>query len=187
MPMRRFRKRFVRGGRPRTRWLAITPGSRSGLATDTFAYNELAIEDKSGAVPWQRFVGGTLLRVILDVQSQYASATTPANGDHNTYFGHAGLLVTADTTLDATTWDPNKPSGDFMQRLTHGEEQWFWDGYSVHARGGNDAFAFHFDTNVKRRLRENDSLYVAWRHFFAGQVYNGVNYGWTGRVLVQLP
>lgn len=188
MTMRRFRRSFRRRTRRRTRWLSIIPGSRLALPNNTFAVDGLNLQDKGGTVNWSEFYGGTLLRVILDVQKQYNIGAAPLDGDQQLYFGHAGIFLTPDNSPDAVIWDPNVPSGDFMERLTAGEERVFWNGFGIDSRGGeSNAFVFHFDTNVRRRIRENDQLFISWRHFFSGPVYDQHNYGWTGRVLIGLP
>lgn len=157
------------------------------MATNTFAFDTLTLQDRSGAVNWSEFYGGTLLRTILDVQITH-TINNAGGIQVGTLFSHTGLCVTADSTLDATTWDPNVPSGDFIRRETFGEEVALQYGAAgLWYRGKQDGFAFHYDTKTKRKLRENDQLFIAWRHFLGGTAWTGVDYGWTGRVLIGLP
>lgn len=190
MPMRSFRRISGRRPRRKTRWLAITPGVVSGAASPspgTYSVSTLALQDRAGAVDWNEFYGGTLLRVILDVQ--IAHTINNAGGIQvGTVFLHGGLLLSPEVSPTATAWDPNVPSGSFMERQTFGEEVALQYGAAgLWYRGKQDGFAFHFDTNVKRKIQENDRLFAVYRGFLGGTAWTGVDLGHTGRVLIQLP
>lgn len=184
-----FRRRFVRGRRPRrrTRWLAVTPGSRAALASNTFAANQLTMEDAQGNVLMSEFIGGTILRVLLDVQILYTLDGTPS-GTSGSIFSHAGVFLTADTTPEGTTWSPNAPSGDFMQRTSYGAQLIYGTSdLPTLTTVPQTGYAHRFDTQVRRRIRENDKLWLGFLHFINGTSITGVDYGWTGRVLIALP
>lgn len=191
MPGRRYRRSFARRPRRKTRWLSIVPGAIAGPNNNEFRYSQLNLQDRAGAVSWSEFYGATLLRVILDVQLQHTSNSQPGPGASWFLFSHAGIFITPDTTPEAVIWDPNVPSGSFMERQSYGEEIFFVNNAgSVVQRGGSDAYAFHFDTNVSRRIGENDLLFLSLKNFFttAGTpIFTGVDYGYTGRVLIALP
>lgn len=188
--LRRVRRFGRRTSRPRTRWLAVTPGTVSGASgpgAGTYNYANILLEDRTGAVSLSEFYGGTLLRLILDVQIQHT--INNAGGIQTaTNFMHAGVFLSTDSPPSATVWDPNKPSGDFMERKTFGEEVALQYGTGQYwYRGLQDGFAFHFDTNVKRRIVENSFIFMSVRGFLGGTAWTGVDLGFTGRALIRLP
>lgn len=184
---RTFRRRSGFRRRRRTRWLAIIPGTRGGLATNTFASDQLGFQDRDGTVPNSEMIGGTLLRLIFDIVIQYTIGTV--DGGSAIYNGHFGLLVTPDNSLASAVWSPNSPSGNLMIR----EQAAMQTLANTAAAGGavwhydHNARLVHIDTKVKRRWVENDSLHAVWHHFLSGPNMTGVDYGWTGRALFALP
>lgn len=193
MPMRRFRRTSGRRQRRRTRWLSVVPGVIAGLASNTFIGTNLTLQDSLGAVSWSEFYGGTLLRVIMDVNIAHTiSAGTPAPTSW-ILNSHMGIFLTPDSSVQSTPWDPNVPSGDFMDRSQLYQEAIVLapvDGggiyqyqYGVSAQGTGH----HFDTKVKRRIVENSQLFLGTRHFITGPGLVGIDYGYTGRVLIALP
>lgn len=189
-----FRRRsFRRGRRPRTRWLALAPNSHTLNANNTFYQDNLTLQDSAGnVIAWSDFVGGTLLRVICNVIGNVTDMTFSSATGVGTSYVHAGLLLTTDVSggLDQNIWSPNRPAGDFMERQTLANtvrrESVADLAATMHWGAPNDGQMLMFDTNVKRRIRENDSLFMAWYYFQAG-VINSTAVGWTGRVLIQLP
>lgn len=192
-----FKRRTTRRGRPRTRWFSITPFAQVPNVDGYFGQNQVDIEDKDGAYSWQNLVGGTLLRVILDVQMRYFldSATFTAAATQYA-ITHTGLCVTEDNTLSSTIWDPNKPFGDFMHRgtISHAvflADQSAYPGLSVMYPGENPNELI-IDTQVKRRLRENSALWFTTKTFMSAAYSDTVGagsiaLGGSGRVLIQLP
>jgi len=193
MPFRRRRSSSRRGARPRTRWLALQPGSRTHATNNTYAVDRLVLQYNAptGLVTtdMSEFVGGTILRVLFNVAVE--TPITPQDGNFTGWaFMHAGLFTSADVTPSATIWSPNVPAGDFMDRdSTYHYAQQFsisadtmaW-GYKV-----EDKHVMRFDTSAKRRIRENQSLFVAWYAFLDDTVIQNIVTGWNGRVLIQLP
>jgi len=133
------------------------------------------------------FIGGTILRVIMEVNFTpniviaSAAATQVAQ-----FFYHAGIFTVPDTAPAATIWSPNTPSGSYMQRRTasvfYRREASADDGGTVMI-GDN---RMSFDTEVKRRIVENDLLWFGQIAFLTGSM-DSLDTGWTGRVLIQLP
>lgn len=189
MPIRRrVIRRGGRRGRPRTRWLAINAGSRAGMTNNTLYFNSISLSDSSGAVNFADYTGGTILRWIMDLTFSPGTYGGATGRTLNSYIVHAGLFL--DQTIanpDSTLWDPNAPFGDFM--LRDQASVWF-DQDST-----NTAFSFgqgyngrniHFDTRVRRRIRENDRMWLS-THSFVGGLWTTVDMGFTGRVLVAIP
>lgn len=140
-------------------------------------------------VDMSEFVGGTLLRVLFDVQVE--SPITPQDGNFTGNCTlHGGLFVSADVTPSSTIWSPNVPAGNFMDRRTvhHYTQQFVIEGDTM-CWGYKlvDTQTMRFDTNVKRRIRENESLFASWYAFLDDTVIQNIVTGWTGRVLIQLP
>lgn len=192
MPFRRSRRSFRRSRR-RTRWLSIVPGAIAALATNTFIGTNLTLQDSLGTVSWSEFYGGTLLRVIMDVNIAHTiSAGTPAPTSW-LFNSHMGLFLTPDSSVQSTVWDPNTPSGDFMQRSQLYQEAIVLapaDGGGIYQYNygiSGNGTGHHFDTEVKRRIVENSQLWLGTKHFITGPGLVGVDYGYTGRVLIALP
>jgi len=181
----RMRRRSSRrrGMRPRTRWLAITPFGYPGGVSAGTNISALTLNDASGPVVLNDFVGGTLLRVLLDLD---AVITAGAIGSGNV-INHAGVFVESTQSPTAAFWTANNPSGSFMERLHSMMEFNTYGVGNVPVVYFNQHFpSMHFDTRVRRRINENMVLYLSQTHFLAGGV-TGVDYGGTGRVLIQLP
>lgn len=195
MPFRRtFRRRGTRGRR-RTRWYSLGATAYLANADNQFGTLQLNVKDDLGVnhTLGGLLAGGTLLRVILDV------VVEPVFGDEATYeqvwnYHHTGIFVEAVTAPSQTLWDPNNPSGDFMMRLSTYYRAWRSPTLgslmtvSTVAPDGTKVYAGHvqhYDTNVKRRLTENDSLWLTWHNFRAN--FTDTEVGVIGRVLVALP
>lgn len=189
MAGRSFR-RITRRPRRKTRWLAITPGSLAAVASGgagTYSVATLGLQDRTGAVTLSEFYGGTLVRLILDVQAVH-TVNNAGGIQTGTCYIHGGVLVDESVSPPSTVWDPNVPSGDFMQRETFGEEVALQYGAAgLWYRGKQDGFAFHFDTKVSRKLIENSALFFVTRGFLGGTAWTGVDLGYTGRALIALP
>lgn len=188
--MPRFRRRIIRRGRrPRTRWLAITPGAITGIVTNTYQASQLTPQDITGVLNWSQFTGGTILRVLLDMTIDPTWTAQPPPWDAAVET-HVGLFVVSDTGPDASTWDPNIPHGNFMMRQ-HASERVRVndpsDGGGVIRSASPNARMMVFDTEVKRRINEGSKLWFSTKSFLVGSAIIANNIGWTGRVLVQLP
>lgn len=195
MPFRPRRRTFRRfGRRMRTRWMSITPGSQAGLANNVFVGKLINMQTAGGvAQPWNNFVGDTVLRVILDLTASYTLDPSISG----TLTASFGLLMTEDQAIDQVTWDPNVPSGDFMMRALLDRQVGppaAAGGYtfdSQYSSGGghepptSQARHLRINTTVRRRISENDQMWLAILHFIQGGV-QGVDYGWTGRILLGL-
>lgn len=190
--------RFMRRWRPRrqrrrTRWLAIVPGSGVNGSNNSGSQQELAIRDLEGTVQFNDFVGGTLLRVILVVQHEDSIAFTGSFA-RGYATDHHGIYMTADespSTSAGAIWDPNIPHGSFMYRWTNAREYYgntsMFFKESVDSSQHGAAFMSSVDTEVRRRIRENDRLWLAGWHFEDATVVTSTAWGYTGRVLIALP
>lgn len=184
--MPRFRRRFFRRGpRPRTRWLALTPKALLFSANNTTDIEELTLEDASGVVPMTEFIGGTIVRTIMDLvySPTYDVALSGALFTLEAYV-HLGVFLTEDANPNLSTrWDPNKPHGDFMHREMMVETWYARDAVVKHSSSHGQLM--HWDVKQKRRINENERLWISGRHFDTGD--EGAGVGLTGRVLIQLP
>lgn len=193
MPFRRSR-RFSRRPRRRTRWFSIIPNAFTHSTNNQFTAQGLSLQIAGPVtVPWAQVAGHTVLRTILDLDFNwdivYASNAVTNVGDMLT---HLGIFMSADDTIGTATWDPNVPSGDFMHR---DHVSLWWRRESNTDLGGitklgspGEGRHLHIDTNIRRRVRENDQMWLAARSFKnATNVVNGFTVGYTGRVLLALP
>lgn len=189
MPILR-RRRIIRRKRRTTRWFAITPGSSAGVVSGgagTYGVVNLGLTDRGGAYVQSSLVGSTIERIILDVQLLHTINNAGGIQSGNIFL-HAGVFVDDSVSPPATIWDPNTPSGNFMERQTFGEE--IEVNYAIGQflyRGKQDGFAMHFDTKVKRKLRENDNIWMSFRGFLGGTAWTGADIGYTGRLLLAYP
>lgn len=188
MPIRRRSMRRRGSSRRRTRWLAIVPDSvvpTSGVVN----FQELALQDSSGAVPLAEFYGGTLVKVLLQLQvAPEITIASPAATQVAYSTLHAGIFITPASTPDATVWTPNAPSGDYMIR----DSYHFWyrresdtDGASTVAIG-SPGIGLALETKVRRRIVENSVLWLGNITFLNGSL-DAQPFGYTGRVLIALP
>jgi len=184
---RRFATRRFRP-RPRTRWLSIVPAATSHSTNNTYNKFQLVLQDANGSIPWQEFSGGTILKVILD-QFCLPIVGGDTNADGN-FILHCGIFATEDVDPAAGLWSPNTPFGNFMQRWTHyltahtnGDPT---SGGSMSLTWGNPGVQATIETNVKRVIHENTSLWLS-HYYFENVPISSVDVGWTGRVLIQLP
>lgn len=189
--------RSSRGSRPRTRWFAIVPDDRGDMATNTGATDEIIIRDLEGTVQFNDLVGGTLLKVLLTMETNPV-LTYPANISAGYSTDHHGLFMTEDSNPSATAgaaWDPNIPFGSFMIRWSSAYRirMGYTDSIMSELMSQNDGRQSSsgpqilISTEVQRRITENDRLFVAHYHFEDTVVVTGVEFGWSGRVLVRLP
>lgn len=189
MPFRRFRRAFRRR-RQRTRWFAIVPDGFTLNTNDFNTYRGLQLQT-AGPLnsDLQNYTGGTLLRVILDVDFSPDIVFTDGVVSVGSAIDHFGLFIQNGTTSPSSSlWDANKPFGNFMYR----------DGVSWWARregtgvtpqfltSQNGGRRLHIDTNIRRKISEGDQLFTT-HHFFKTGAWNGVDVGHTGRVLIGLP
>lgn len=181
-----------RSARPRTRWLAIIPDSRNFTTNGTYAVDELAMTDAVAAVPMSDLIGGTILKVFLQVE--YDVTYTANNSSIGFFTLHSGIFLTEATDPETAIWTPNSPHGDFMVRNTAGarviQGNEAADANSIQeVWGGSPGLNGHqhfMETNVRRRIIENSKLFISW-FYFEGTPVTETDAGWTGRVLVQLP
>lgn len=181
----------------RTRWLSITPNVITMNTNDTYSAQQVVLQDATSTYELDDFVGGTLLKVFLMVESNpTVNFGTTFDAGYST--DHFGLFVTPDGTPDAAVWTPNRPSGDFMTRWSQSLQVFgFVDGADalMHERWANTAKGIGADpvhmaqaeTNVARRITENAKLWLSTYHFEDAVMVTQIQHGYTGRVLLQLP
>lgn len=201
MPFRRTLKRRRSGGRPRTRWFAIVPGSRSVLGNNLYNFDRLQIQQggAGGAVTvnFSDLVGGTIVRTILDIVCDPSILNIDGSATGWMY-QHAGLFVSPEVSPNTAVWDPNVPSGDFMMRtflawylrqLEHNPVAGELALSHVFAASvdGVAGHTIHMDTAIRRRIEENESPFLSWHTFCDTALVQGVSIGWTGRMLIRLP
>lgn len=173
------------------------------MATNnTYNFDRLTIQQGGAAgavtVNFSDLVGGTILRTILDIVAD--PGINPLNGQPQTgwLYQHVGLFVSPEVSPNTAIWDPNVPSGDFMMRkflAVYARKLWENPvsgelAMALALESSVDGLAghtIHIDTNVKRRIRENDSPFLSWRTFIDTSLIGGVSLGWTGRMLIRLP
>lgn len=185
MPIRRFRRSFSRRPRRKTRWFAITPAGFAGGASGTTVASEIFMEDESGNVPLARLVGSTILTVIVEAQASLTlGVPPPASGQYNSHWGIFTDQAHNAGSVDGTTWDPNKPFGDFMLRdtMSLSYNDITGTGPIVSEKNGRN---MSMRTRVKRVVREGTHLFIVEKNFISGGI-TGVDYGYTGRVLIAL-
>lgn len=202
MPTKRYRRASVRGrAKRRTRWLSVVPAARAVATDNTYNFDRVSLQ-RGGptgavAVSFGDLVGGTVIRSIFDIVMDPAiqSDDIPQTG---WLYQHVGLFMSPDDSPPAGVWDPNVPSGDFMMRKfgawyvrrlaenpAPGEYSLsLWGQASVDGASGH---TIHIDTNIRRRIRENESMFLSWHTFIDNTLVTGVNLGWTGRLLIALP
>lgn len=168
------------------------------MTTDnTFATRELALNDATTNYSLDDFVGGTLLKLYLQVESN-PTVSFPLTFDAGYSTDHFGVFVTPDGSPDAAVWTPNSPSGDFMYRWSQSFNVFgFVDGTDAlqHERWANTAKGMGADpvhmaqieTHVARRITENAKLWLSLYHFEDATMVTQIQFGYTGRVLLQLP
>lgn len=193
-----FRKRFVRrrSPRPRTRWVAITPAAVNGgstLANNTQYFNALNLEDRQGTVYMNDYIGGTILRIILNLQLLPFMDESESGPATQFYYAHVGLFMDASDTPDPDIWNTNSPSGSYMIRDTMSHAAWYgsqaaYPGWVIDY-GGPKARELTLDTQVKRRITENTFPFLGTYTFVSsGYTAPGsLAIGYTGRILIQLP
>lgn len=160
----------------------------------TFAGNDtqdsqlMEIEDANGALSYSSFVGGTVLRTIVDIvlsPTYNTSYTSPFTLE--AYF-HLGMGMTPETAPDLTVWDPNTPHADFMFREMAVET---WYGRSVTSQAMQSKHSsshgqrMHWDSVARRKIRENDRMWI-FGHYFTLDSTGGA-IGYSGRQLIALP
>lgn len=187
--MPRFRRSFRRRApKSRTRWMSLVPHALTFSGNDTTDLQVMEIHDSRATVPWEDFVGGTILRTIVDIvlSPTYPSSwTAPFTAEH--YF-HVGIFTSPEILPDIIRWDPNVPHAEFMYREMAVET---WYGRTVTGQAMQSKHSsshgqrMHFDSTIKRRLRENDQLWMSGHMFELTS--SGGALGYTGRVLIQLP
>lgn len=152
---------------------------------NTTDIQEMQIEDVNGVRNFSDFVGGTILRTIVDiVLSPTYEVDIAVLWTLEAYF-HLGMFLTEDDNPNLTTrWDPNKPFGDFMHREM-AVERWYRRDTQSKADSSHNG-RMHWDVRTKRRIREAERLWMAGRYFNTAPTTGGA-IGYTGRVLIQLP
>lgn len=134
------------------------------------------------------FTGGTVLRTIVDIVLSPTYGTSYVSPFTLESYFHLGMFMSPETTPDIARWDPNEPHGDFMYREMAVET---WYGRSVTGQAMQSKHSsshgqrMHWDSTTKRRIRENDRLWMSG-HYFTLDTTGGA-IGYTGRVLIQLP
>lgn len=142
-------------------------------------------------VDFNSLAGGTVIRTILDIDANPDLVFNTGVTSIGFGIAHMGIFMTDGATVPSTAlWDANKPFGNFMWR--DGMSWWYRrdanaDGGSITVNQYNPR-RLHVDSVIKRRIGEGDSLFLT-AHFFkdAGNVFNSVALGVTGRVLIRLP
>lgn len=191
-----FRRRFSRRPRRakrRTRWVSITPGAFPNFTSnDVYEYEFVGIQDAVGSLSWSEFYGGTILRTLLEITVDPVYGTFDGADDESTLIWHYGVFVTpglsATATPDEQIWDPNVPSGDFMHRGTWVESLIKRNNVMV-VVPNKDGHNVTIDSTVKRRIGENDAMWMTARYFErnGGTGDATLQVGYSGRILIALP
>jgi len=200
--MPRFRRSFRRRPRRRTRWLSVIPGSRTFSVNNEYAFNQILLQASGpgGATPFSQvqLVGATILRTILDIVVE-PTKLQPSGPSTGWAFVHSGLFVSAEVSPNNAIWDPNVPSGEFFARGSFYHKWWFMQEAvsdsiamdSMTAVVGPDqpygGHVIHFDTKQRRKIDENEGMFVSWRAFMDDAITPEIVVGYTGRVLLALP
>lgn len=196
MPPRRRSSGF-RSKAPRTRWLAIVPNSRTISNNNEGAADEIIIRDLEGTLQFNDLVGGTLLKVLLTMETN--PIITPSAALTRGYStDHHGLFMTEDNQPNMAAggaWDPNIPYGSFMIRWSSAYRiligttlAMLTEDYAQNdGRQASAGPQILVATDVMRRITENDRLWVSHWHFEDATVVTSTEYGWSGRILVRLP
>lgn len=187
MPQRRRQS----APRPRTMWLSLTPHAMTFTGNDVWDSQLMELETATLAVDWGRYVGGTVLRTIVDivVLPVYPLNLISAEEDW-VHFLHLGIGMTQDAAPEQTRWDPNTPHGDFMWRRTTMDRIYAREnGLGVTTMFGassSDGGVVRLDSTQRRRIREDERMWM-FGHWFTPAVDYAGAIGYTGRVLIRLP
>lgn len=176
--------------------MAIDPVSFTMSTNNTGLATELVPRALAGTEPLNNFVGGTLLRVIVTIEHSPV-ITFPAAADNGFVTEHHGLFVDDELfsagLSAASPWNPNIPTGSFMARASMAyrcvastTDDMFHETWSQTVVPGGQQQTM-FDTKIRRRIHENDKLWLATWHFEDGVVVTDMEHGITGRILIRLP
>lgn len=147
----------------------------------------MEIQDRDTIIQWDDFIGGTVLRTIVDFTFSTGISNPLVYGDYETYTS-IGIGMPAEQAPSVNDWDPNDPHAEFMWRGT-------WSQQVRHREGAgamdqvwsvNENMVKTADITQRRRIRENMKMWAFMRTFMPG-LTTPVVAGWTGRVLIRLP
>lgn len=190
---RMFRRSFGRrrSTKRRTRWFALVPHALTPIGDNSWDSQEMEIRDRDGTISYQQLIGGTVLRTICDIVCDPGLPEPVTPVDYVTW-AHFGIGMPTQLVPDQADWDPNTPFAEFMWRYT-----WARDS-RVREIGAatpelytsfthTEGLVVRCDTTQRRRIRENMSMWIFVHQFLPGSAAAASVYGYTGRVLIQLP
>lgn len=167
--------------------MAFVPHALVSTGNDTWDSQVMQIQDSLGVSDWTYFVGGTVLRVVLDVVCD-RDVFDWGNADyHQSIYTHFGFAMLNESAPLQDRWDPNNPHGEFMWRGTQYQrmdQQVTNVASSITITG--DPGVFHIDSRQRRRIREDDQMW-AFAHWFQPATSGTPSCGYVGRVLIALP
>lgn len=169
--------------------MAFTPHALTFSGNNTTDIQEMQIQDATGILSFQQFIGGTILRTIVDIVLSPTYQLPPGPNFTSEMYWHLGMFLTEDANPNLSTrWDPNVPHGDFMLREM-AVETWYHrvmaSGVEIVKHESSHGQRMHWDTTVKRRIHEDERMWMAGRYFTL--LATGSAIGYTGRLLIQLP
>lgn len=181
-----------RGPRARTRWFALTPHQVGPFTVDdTWDSQVMELQDIDSIVPLDDFVGGTVLRTLVDFVINPIVGTFDNNEADWVNWVHLGIGLTDDLTPEVAQWDPNDPHAEFMWRNTWGSQMMTRANASGIRLAYQSAWEniFRVDITQRRIIRENQKMWL-FAHYFE-QIADGgdgsLQIGYTGRVLIKIP